>query len=238
MTLDGNGSVYMPPVVRPADFRRVSQALLQDVMNLPGAAATASDVLDSYGLSLAVPADVLRPRSARKVIAGQALTMSYLPDRRAPAHLGLRQSPSHLGHPALFPMASAGDVIVIDARGSEDCSVLGGAAAASAIERGIAACVVDGGVRDLDEIERAGLSVWSRSLTPRTGRWRVEAFALNLPVSCGGVQVIPGDVVVADHTGVCFVPVELAGPVLRRVVEISAQEAAEIKSVAPSSSVA
>lgn len=227
MAGDENVGVYAPPVVHPADFSRISKALLRDIMDLPGAATTTSDVLDEYGMSLAVPADVLRPRAVRKVVAGQALTISYLPERRALSHSGLRQSPSHLAHHTLFTMTSPGDVVVVDARGSDGISVLGGMAAASASNLGISACVVDGGVRDLDEIDKTGLSVWSRSLTPRTGKWRLEAFGLNLPVSCGGVQVIPGDVVVADHTGVCFVPADIADQVLTRVLEISAQEAAD-----------
>jgi 4-hydroxy-4-methyl-2-oxoglutarate aldolase len=66
--------------------------------------------------------------------------------------------------------------------------------------------------------------VWSRWLTPRTGKWLLEASTLNLPVMCGGVQVHPGDVVVADHTGVCSFPVDVAETALRRLLDTAAQE--------------
>jgi 4-hydroxy-4-methyl-2-oxoglutarate aldolase len=220
-----NVGVYTPPIIRPADFPRISPALLTAIMGLPGAATTGSDVLDELGLSLAVPSDVLRPRTCSTVIAGQVLTLSYLPERRALSHPEIRLSPSRLAHNTLFAMGAPGDVVVVDARGSEGISLLGGMAAASAHGLGIAACIVDGGVRDLDEIDRVGLGVWSRSLTPRTGKWRLEAFGLNVPVSCGGVQVHPGDVAIADHTGICFFPVEIAEQALTRILEISAQEA-------------
>ena len=56
-------------------------------------------------------------------------------------------------------------------------------------------------------------------MTPRTSKWRLEATAINRAVMCGGVQVRPGDVVIADETGVCFVPVGDATNVLLRVLE-------------------
>lgn len=220
---DGVG-VYMPPLVREADFPRVSGDLLDEIRALDGAATTGSDVLDELGLALAVPADILRPRVGRGVTAGHALTVAYVPERRALSHPDLRRSPSRLAHHSLFAMARNGDVVVVDSRGTEAISVLGGMAAVSAHAAGVAAFVVDGGVRDLDELEASGLAVWSRSLTPRTGKWRLEASAVNLPVVCGGVQVRPGDVVVADHTGVCFFPVEVAEAGLRRLLEVAAQE--------------
>jgi 4-hydroxy-4-methyl-2-oxoglutarate aldolase len=220
---DGVG-VYVPTLLRKADFPRVSSDLLDEVRALSGAATTGSDVLDELGLALAVPSDVLRPRVGRGVIVGQALTVAYVPERRALSHPELRRSASRLAHHSVFAMAHNGDVVVVDARGTDAISVLGGMAAVRAHEAGVAAFVVDGGVRDLDELEKSGLAVWSRSLTPRTGKWRLEASSVNLPVVCGGVQVQPGDVVVADNTGVCFFPVEVAEKGLRRVLDIVAEE--------------
>jgi 4-hydroxy-4-methyl-2-oxoglutarate aldolase len=220
---DGVG-VYVPPLLREADFPRVSNDLLDEVRSLSGAATTGSDVLDELGLALAVPSDILRPRVGRGVIVGQALTVAYVPERRALSHPELRRSNSRLAHHSLFARARTGDVVVVDARGTDAISVLGGMAAVRAHDAGVAAFVVDGGVRDLDELEASGLAVWSRSLTPRTGKWRLEASAVNLPVVCGGVQVHPGDVVVADHTGVCFFPVDVAESGLRRLLDVAADE--------------
>jgi 4-hydroxy-4-methyl-2-oxoglutarate aldolase len=220
---DGVG-VYVPNLIREADFPRVSADLLDEVRALTGAATTGSDVLDEFGLALTVSADILKPRVGRGVIVGQALTVAYMPERRALSHPELRRSKSRLAHHSLFAMAHTGDVVVVDARGTDAISVLGGMAALRAHESGVAAFVVDGGVRDLDELETSGLAIWSRSLTPRTGKWRLEASALNLPVVCGGVQVHPGDVVVADHTGVCFFPANVAEAGLRRLLDVAAEE--------------
>jgi regulator of RNase E activity RraA len=99
-------------------------------------------------------------------------------------------------------------------------------AALAASKAGIAGCVVDGAVRDLAEIRAVGLPVWSRSLTPRTGKWRLEAVAINEPVMCGGVQVHAGDLMVADESGICFFPLPFAAQAVARIIEVAAAEAA------------
>jgi regulator of RNase E activity RraA len=220
---DGVG-VFQPTIVYPADFPRVREDLLEQVRHLAGAATTGSDVLDELALALAVPRDELNRRTGSAVVAGHVLTMSYVPERRSLAHVDIRRSPSRLAHNTLFEMAHPGDIVVIDARGSAAVSVLGGMAAAQARRLGITACIVDGGVRDINEIVDAGLSVWARSVTPRTGKWRLEAFGLNLPIVCGGVQVHAGDVAIADDTGVCFFPAALAETGLSRILDITTRE--------------
>jgi regulator of RNase E activity RraA len=211
------------PILKEADFPRVPEELLDEIRALAGAATTGSDVLDELGLSLAVPADALRPRVTRVV------TAAFGPERRALSYPGLREEPSALMHDRLFAVAKPGDIVAFDARGSDAISLLGGLAAAQAKKLGISACLIDGGVRDLNEIEDIGLPVWSRSLTPRTGRWRIQLLTLNFPIVCGGVQVHAGDVAVADETGVCFFPNALAEQGLRRLLEIADHERAQLK---------
>jgi len=215
------------PLQGAADFPRISDTLLDRVRSLPGAATTCSDLLDGFGYALAVPADTLRPRMTTGVVAGHVITAAYVPERRALSYPQLAEISGGLMHNQLFAHARPGDVVVFDGRGCDGISLLGGLAAAGAHQRGISGCIVDGGIRDLDEIREVGLKVWSRSLTPRTGRWRVEPFAFNLQVVCGGVQVLPGDIAVADETGVCFFPNALAEQGLRRLLEISAEERAQ-----------
>lgn len=200
---------------------------MAEVRRLPGAATTCSDILDERGLALAVPADTLVPRFTDGVAVGHVLTIAYMPERRSVASSSLREAPRGLRHQQVFDLAGPGDVIVMDARGTDAVSVLGGLAAASARRQRVVACLVDGGVRDLDEIRDAGLAVWSRSLTPRTGRWRLETYSINHPVVCGGVQVHPGDVAVADETGVCFLPNGDAAEILRQLLDVSARERRE-----------
>ncbi len=75
--------------------------------------------------------------------------------------------------------------------------------------------VIDGGARDVEELEEIGFPVWSRSLTPATSVGRYVPVAKNVPVTCGGVLVRPGDWIVADKTGVVVVPVESLPRVLK-----------------------
>jgi regulator of RNase E activity RraA len=214
--------------VASVQFARVAPERLAQLRGVPGLTATASDVLDELGLRLAVPAGTLAPRTAGGAVAGHVVTLAYLPERRT-HRLALEQSADPgLAHVTAFDAAAPADVVVIDVRGSEDASVLGGMAAQAALAAGVAGCIVDGAVRDLGEIRALGLPVWSRSVTPVTGKWRLQAVSVNRPVACAGVQVRPGDLALADETGVCFVPAELAGQVVERVLEVARREAAEL----------
>jgi regulator of RNase E activity RraA len=70
--------------------------------------------------------------------------------------------------------------------------------------------VVDGGVRDREEMLAHRLPVFARHMTPLTGRTRIAITAINEPGRCGGVRVRPGDVVVGDGSGVVCIPAEHA----------------------------
>jgi 4-hydroxy-4-methyl-2-oxoglutarate aldolase len=213
----GVGS-FEPADLRPADFRRLPSQLLDGLRGLSGLSATASDVLDEFGLSLRL---------------GQALTVRYLPERRAASHPNLRQSASRLAHHSVFETGRPGDVLVVEVAGLADVSVLGGIAAQKASSLGIAGCVVDGGIRDLEQIRALSLPVWSRRVTPKTGKWRVEAAAINRPIACGGIQVQPGDLVIADETGVCLIPVEVAEAAIERILQVGRQELEQLSARSP-----
>lgn len=225
---DGVGS-YSPPIVRRPDFPRLPAAVVRDLNNLESATPAVSDLLDGLGLSLSVPADVLCPRHVDGVVAGHAVTLRYLPERRSLANPELRREPSRLAHLAAFDLAAEGDVLVVDAAASRGVSALGGVAALAAKQAGLAACIVDGGIRDLAEVRAMRLPLWSRSLTPRTGKWRLEAVSINEAVSCGGVQVSPGDLVIADESGVCFVPAPLAPKIASELLRLAAAEMARFE---------
>jgi regulator of RNase E activity RraA len=181
-------------------------------------------VLDELGYRLAVPAATLVPRlpSVGRVV-GHVLTLRYLPTRRDPADARLADEPSRLAHHSVFAQAELGDVVVIDA-GGLPVSTLGGMAAHDARTEGVGACIVDGGVRDVDELATLGFPVWSRLVTPITGKWRLEAASVNTPIACGGVQVRPGDLALADETGICFVPGEVAHDAVARILAVHRSE--------------
>ncbi len=231
MSVSGDLGVgdFVPQDVRPANFRRVPKSSLAKLRQLTGVSATTSDVLDELGLTLAIPSHLISLRTAPVLVVGQAITVRYLPERRAPSNPSLRRGPSRLTHHVAFSLAAKGDIVVFEV-GSSHVSALGGIAAQSATKAGIAGCIVDGGIRDLEQIESLGLPVWARIVTPTTGKWRVEAVAINVPIACGGVQVHPGDLVIADETGICFIPVEMAEAAIDRIVAVARLETKQINS--------
>lgn len=95
-----------------------------------------------------------------------------------------------------------GGVVVIDGSAHPDTAVWGGNLVATARRRGAVAVVVDGNVRDTNDLERSGLAIYSRSVTPAGLVWGGE---VNVPVMCGGVEVKPGDLLIGDDDGVISV---------------------------------
>ncbi|HLY64559.1 MAG TPA: hypothetical protein VKU60_03400, partial [Chloroflexota bacterium] len=107
-------------------------------------------------------------------------------------------------------------------------AVWGGNTSVSAKARGLAGMVVDGAVRDASQIIELNWPVWAVGFNPRPpGK---EAFgAINVPISCGGVQVQPGDIVVADLDGVVIVPLAMAEDVARAAKERWERDEAQAK---------
>jgi 4-hydroxy-4-methyl-2-oxoglutarate aldolase len=111
--------------------------------------------------------------------------------------------------------APPGSVMVEVLEDGLDTAGVGNLMATTAKVRGLAGMVIDGGARDVEELEEIGFPVWSRSQTPSTSVGRYIPVARNVPVSCGGVTVRTGDWIVADKTGVVVVPVESLAQVLK-----------------------
>jgi 3-hexulose-6-phosphate synthase/6-phospho-3-hexuloisomerase len=119
-------------------------------------------------------------------------------------------------------LAEEGDVIVVDAQGVE-IAVWGELATLSAMRRGIKGVVIDGGVRDVDDIAKLGFPVWARCVVPNAGEPHGHG-ELQVSVTCGGQRVSPGDIIVADDVGVVVVPKELASEILAKSREIAEKE--------------
>jgi 3-hexulose-6-phosphate synthase/6-phospho-3-hexuloisomerase len=118
--------------------------------------------------------------------------------------------------------ARKGDVIVVDAQGVE-IAVWGELASRSAMKRGIAGVIIDGAVRDSDDIRDLGFPVWTRHVVPNAGEPHGHG-KLGTRVSCGGQPVSPGDIVVADEVGVVVVPGNRAGEILKKSRETAEKE--------------
>jgi RraA family protein len=112
--------------------------------------------------------------------------------------------------------APAGAVIVVDGGGDLRRALWGDNMARLAVERGVAGLVVDGAVRDRDGIEAAGFSVFAAGSVP-TPPSRGRPGELEVPVTCGGLEVRPGDVVYGDADGVVVVPRERHDEIVARL---------------------
>lgn len=99
-----------------------------------------------------------------------------------------------------------GDVLVIDRLGDTKHACFGGGVAVAAKASGAAGAILDGPCTDPSEIRREDFPLWCRGVSPITTRVYDIGGSLNVPVSCGGVAVSPGDVVLADENGVLVMP--------------------------------
>jgi regulator of RNase E activity RraA len=99
-----------------------------------------------------------------------------------------------------------GDVLVIDRLGDDTYACLGGGVAVAAKASGATAAIVDGPCTDFSEIRQEDFPVWCRGAAPVTTRLYAIGGAFNTPINCGGATVHPGDAVLADESGVLFLP--------------------------------
>jgi regulator of RNase E activity RraA len=197
---------YRPEDTRPLAARAPDPGLVAALRTLPGLSSSVSDVLDSMGLRLCIPAATVGPIGrgrASGAVVGRVLTIRYLPLRGTP---GPDEPNGRLAYGTAFDLAAPGDVVVISAPRDLAVSVLGGNAMAAGRAAGLAAAIADGFVRDVDELEAVGVPVWAAGVTPVSGRGRLEAVAVNGPIEIRAVQVLAGDVAVADGSGIAFIP--------------------------------
>ncbi len=208
-------------------------ALPQDVLDgyraLPDLTGIASDAMDELGIVGVVPAALLGPRDPSARLIGRALTVRNV-TASAPVPDKVKAGISGLGEIEAHNLAEPGDVIVL--QGVDLCSNLGGISATIGHRQGELGAIVDGGVRDIDHSRGIGYPIWSKSVSPITGKWRVETVAINKPVTICGIAVHPGDLVLADETGVCFIPRARTAEVLQRAQRNVAAEKLREKKIA------
>ncbi len=200
---------------------------------LPDLTGMSSDAMDELGIVGVIAASVLRPSDPNARLVGRALTVhniaatASVPEAVAGGVSGMAEIEAH-------NLAEAGDVLVL--QGIDLVSNMGGMSASIGHRQGQLGAIVDGAVRDVDHSREVGYAIWSRSVSPITGKWRVRTVAVNKPVTICGIAVNPGDIVLADETGVCFIPRERAAEVLKRAQRIAENEVkrqAKITSGAP-----
>lgn len=175
------------------------------------------------------------PTAHRIRAVGRARTQRRVIVRDA-ARLGQAANPK-LFH-GFVEDAKPGDFLVIAAPPGQPGAIFGGKLAQIAKMRGAAGVVVDGATRDVAEIIDHDLPVWASSVTPIAGGYaKYSIVELNCPVNCGGVEVLPGDVIVADADGVIVIAPEDIEKLLPVCEQIQASEDASAKALASGKSV-
>jgi regulator of RNase E activity RraA len=211
------------------ELPRLPAGLLAALRALEDLSGVVSDALDELGITGAIASSTLKPTDARARVCGPALTVLNRP-LGVPVARAVQANVSRLGEIEAHNLAQAGDVLVI--QGVEGISSMGAISASIGRRQGEAGAVVDGAVRDVAHSRGIGYPVWSKGASPITGKWRIETVAINVPVSICGVPVKPGDLVVADEVGVCFVPHERVADVLAAVQRILKYEKDRMAQVA------
>ena len=188
------------------DVQRPDDDVVSGFEDVPS--AVVSDVMDGARSAMDAGIDPLYGEAA---VAGTALTVAAVPGDNLAIHKAIT-------------VAEPGDVLVVDGDGHTGTAYLGELMCASCRANGVAGVVVDGAVRDRSEIAEMGYPVYARAVNPR-GPFKHDPGSVNVTVSCGGVAVDPGDVVVGDGDGVAVVPAGDAEAVLERAREKLAAEA-------------
>ncbi|EEQ92781.1 RraA family protein [Brucella intermedia] len=117
-------------------------------------------------------------------------------------------------------MLRPGDILVVDRMGDDRYACWGGGVTIAAKAAGAVAGIVDGPCTDLTEIEDSDFPMWARGISPITTRLYDLGGGINIPVSCGGVVVNPGDAILADESGVLVLPRDEVNAVASRALDI------------------
>jgi 4-hydroxy-4-methyl-2-oxoglutarate aldolase len=188
-----------------------------------------SDAMDELGIAPgAIGASVLKPTIPGTTMVGPALTVRNVL-QRADALAGARDGVNRMGEFEAHNLATPGDVLVI--QGVANISNMGGISALTGKRQGEAGAVVMGGIRDIAHSRVVGFPLWSSEVSPVTGKWRIETVEINGSVQMGDVRVEPGDLVVADDSGVCFIPHDYILEVLELVEKKAKAEDIRCKAI-------
>ena len=194
---------------------------IQRYLDLDDLSSTVSDVLDELGVCGAIPTSRLGASMPTERIVGNATTVRNVEQSRS-AFAAVSDKDWRMAEILALRTANPGNVLVIE--GLAEVSNMGGLMASVAKRQGLAGAIVDGGVRDVGRSRALQFPVWARDHTPVTGKWRSITTEVNGTIRLSGIQVSAGDLVVADETGICCIPIHLIDAVLERAERIASSE--------------
>lgn len=187
---------------------QVSAAVLNTLRQVSTPTIT-TQLMKHFGLKNASLRNVLPVDRGQGRFAGPAFTLRYVPLRED------MQPEQSLDHPdnLMTPIVEnipAGAVMVMDANGRNDVGILGGNILMRMKVRGVEAAVTDGGMRDMPEIMGLGMPVCCTASAPPPSFTKLMLVESESVVTCGGVPIFPGDIIVGDDEGVVAIPAAFA----------------------------
>ena len=184
---------------------------------------TVSDALDK--LRIKCGCEGLIPITPGKKIVGPAFTVSYAPKDQMPPLVG-----------DYIDDVEEGQVVVIANRGRTDCTSWGDILTWVAVSKKIAGTIIDGVCRDVDGIRELDYPMFTRGHFMVTGKDRVTLESVNEKITICNVRVAPGDLIMADQSGVLVIPQERAEEVLKLALEIEKAENSIVDAIKKGSS--
>lgn len=175
-----------------------------------------SNIADAMGRFGAM-AYSIKPIAEGMRVVGPAVTVRLRPGDNLMAHQAIA-------------LAEPGDVIVIDTSGNVTNAVWGEIMSFTAQKRGITGLVIDGAIRDRMAIVKLGFPVFAKAIIP-TACDKDGPGEVNVPISCGGVTLNPGDLIVGDDDGVVVIPRKQLGEVSKKVKDIQEKEETRMKEI-------
>ncbi len=186
------------------DFNRPDPAVVKGFEGIPTGVVT-----DAMGRCNSMAAEI-KPAWPGAKLLGPAFTVRTFPADNLMIHKAAT-------------LAKPGDVVVVNAGGYKDTAVFGDLLAYSMKVHGVAGIVIDGAARDVEGLAEIGFPTFARAVLPM-GPFKDSPGSINLPVSCGGIAVRPGDIILGDADGVVVIPQEDAAQVLAKAKAGMAKE--------------
>lgn len=174
---------------------RPSRELIQDFAGVPVA-----NIADMMNRMFCVNAKI-RPINHVPLL-GPAFTIKSRPGDNLLLHKAL-------------DLAQPGDILVVDAQGDMSNSIMGELMVLWAEQRGLGGFVIDGAIRDFSTLKNMSIPIYAAGVTP-AGPYKDGPGEINVPVSCGGVVINPGDILVGDEDGIVVIKPEDASEILKK----------------------